>query len=144
MARKALLKTLGSLSLGVREQRPIFKPSQQCSKCVLCYPLNESCSSLQPSLSFALKRARGNGIYLQEDGSKHQLWLLQPPSWWLPAWWHSADGILAEIFSRFRSTGKKSRQWEHSLFCIHIFSPPAFDQTLVKCWHGPLCIGVSF
>lgn len=141
LARKVLLKPWGHFPWRPRTE-PIFKPSPQRPKCARCYPLNESCSSLQPSLASALKRARGNGVYLQEDGSKHQLWLLRPPSWWLPAWWLLADASWLR-FSADSAPQGKSHQWEHSPFCTHAFSPPAFDQALVMCWRGPLWVGVS-
>lgn len=70
-------------------------------------PLNKARSSPQPSLSFALKRAQGNGGYRQNNGRKQRLRLLGLPRWQLPVRWHLADGNLTEMSSRFCSTGRE-------------------------------------
>lgn len=120
LAGKVLLKILGSLSLGIQGQRPIFKPSQQCPQCVPCDPLSESHSSPRCSLSFALKRTRGNGIHHRRGvggiaGSNDDSGFsgrrndglqgtgIQQRAFWLKS---SADS----------APQGKSLQWEHRLF----------------------------
>lgn len=68
-------------------------------------------SSRQPSSSFDLKRAQGNGIHWQEESRKQALRLHWPWPPRHPVRWHSADGVLAVTFSRFLSVGEGMVTW---------------------------------
>lgn len=132
LARKGLLKTLGSPSLGDQGQRPIFKPSQQRPQYALCHPLNVPRSSPQPSPSIDLKRAGENGIYRQEDSRKQHSSFSGRRDDSFQHWQLPADGILAEIVSRFCSTGKGNRQpGKRSILCPSFHKQP-FTEPLLR------------